>query len=140
MADQIDKSFLGTGWSFPPSFNVKQQQLEMVSEEEDIRQSLFLLIATAPGERIMNPAYGCDLNSLVFEPISQTTRHEIIVMVQMAILLFEPRIKVHEVDVIVVSYDPGLLHIRVEYTVIQTNTRDNMVYPFFLKEGTNIIM
>jgi phage baseplate assembly protein W len=138
MADQINKSFLGTGWSFPPSFNHHNSTFELVSEEDDIRQSLMLLIATAPGERIMNPAYGCDLNSLVFEPINDATCFEIISMVRMAILQFEPRVIVDEVVVHVASLEPGILHIQVDYTVIQTNSRSNFVYPFYLQEGTNI--
>ena len=138
MADQIDKSFLGTGWSFPPTFDHFDHSLEMVSEEKDIRQSLYILIATIPGERIMNPAYGCDLHGLVFDAITESTRYEIIAAVTQAIRLFEPRITVHNVEVHVASYDPGMLHIVVDYTVIQTNSRSNIVYPFYLKEGTNI--
>lgn len=140
MPDQIDKSFLGTGWSFPPAFHPEQFEPEMVAEEADIGQSLFLLISTAPGERIMNPAYGCDLHSLVFERITEATRYKIVSMVSLAILMFEPRVTVNEIDVRIVSHDPGLIHIRVEYTVIQTNTRSNIVYPFYLQEGTNVIL
>jgi len=72
MENQIKKSFLGTGWGFPPEFNELTLSVNMVSEEEDIRQSLFILLSTTPGERPLNPAYGCDLQSLVFEKISES--------------------------------------------------------------------
>lgn len=138
MEEQNDKSFLGTGWGFPPTFNEQTLRLELVSEEEDIRQSLFLLISTTPGERILNPGYGCDLQSLVFERITESIRNKITSMVSLAILRFEPRIIVHQIDTRVVSYDPGTIHILVEYTVIQTNTRSNIVYPFYFQEGTHL--
>lgn len=135
---QVKKSFLGTGWSFPPTFHLDRNHVEMVSEEEDIRQSLFLLISTTPGERLMRPAYGCDLQKLVFEQISHTLRVEIIAMVELAILRFEPRIRVEEVNVTIDPNNYGLLYILVDYLVKSTNSRSNIVYPFYLKEGTHV--
>jgi uncharacterized protein len=140
MQEKIEKSFLGTGWNFPPRFREQDRSLELVSEEDDIRQSLFLLIATAPGERIMNPEYGCDLNSLIFERISESLRHKIRLMVSRAIFQFEPRVIVENIDIHLVSTEPGILHIVVDYTVIQTNSRDNIVYPFYREEGTSIVL
>lgn len=137
--DQITKSFLGTGWGFPPSFSTDTFAIQMVSAEEDIKQSLFLLLSTTPGERIMNPAYGCDMQKFIFSPLSTSTQTEISAIVKRAILLYEPRVHVQEVTVHVVSIDPGLLHIIIDYIVIQTNSRSNMVYPFYHQEGTNII-
>ena len=135
---KVEKSFLGTGWGFPPSFELERTTVEMVSEEEDIRQSLYLLISTTPGERLMRPGYGCDLQSLVFEQISHMLRVEIIDMVKMAVLRFEPRIKVEDVRVTVDPDNQGLLYILVDYLVKTTNSRGNIVYPFYLKEGTNV--
>lgn len=111
----------------------------MAANEEDIHQSLFILFSTSPGERLMNPHYGCDLNKMVFEKMSNSLRVDIISVVTDAIVNFEPRVKVENVDVQVVSYETGLLHILVEYTVIQTNSRRNIVYPYYLLEGTSII-
>lgn len=138
MTGNNDKSFLGTGWGFPPEFDTDRRTPELVSEEQDIQQSLFLLMSTTPGERIMNPAYGCDLQSVVFERIAEATRFKIISLVSAAILMFEPRIIVNEIEVYIISYDPGLIHIQIEYTIIKTNTRSNIVYPFYQNEGTNI--
>lgn len=134
----IQKSFLGTGWSFPPTFHLGSDSVEMVSEDEDIRQSLFLLISTIPGERLMRPAYGCDLHQLVFEQVSHTLRVEIISLVEMAILRYESRIKVDNIAVSMSPENYGLLYIAVEYIIKTTNSRSNIVYPFYLKEGTHV--
>jgi len=138
MEDKKDKSFLGTGWSFPPEFRRDSRSVVMCSDEADIRQSLMLLVSTAPGERILRPSYGCDLQSMVFERLTEATRTRISALVHRAILLFEPRVTVHEVAVHFVSHETGMIHIVVDYTIIQTNTRSNIVYPFYLKEGTNV--
>ncbi len=136
----MKKSFLGTGWSFPPMVREKNRALDMVSDEADIQQSLFLLISTTPGERIMFPEFGCDLYRLVFERINEALRFEIIALVNKAIYLFEPRVKVENTTVHIESIDPGIIHINVEYTIIQVNSRGNIVFPFYLQEGTSVVL
>lgn len=134
------KSFLGTGWAFPPTFWKQDYSQEMVSEERDIQQSLYILISTVPGERLMNPLYGCDLYRLVFQRITEALRQEIKVMVTKAIETFEPRVVVEGVEVHIISLEPGILHIVVHYSVIQTNSRANIVYPFYLQEGSSVVI
>lgn len=136
----MDKSFLGTGWGFPPAFQEQTLSLELVSEEMDIRQSLFILLSTVPGERPLNPTFGCDLRSLVFERITESLRYKIKSMVTRAINLFESRVTVQKVEVQIISIEPGMLQVTVDYTVVQTNSRDNIVYPFYLQEGTSVIL
>ena len=68
-------NFLGTGWSFPPSFNNEIASIELVSDEEDINQSLNILLSTSLGERVMQPRYGCNLEDYLFEPLSITILH-----------------------------------------------------------------
>lgn len=136
----MDKSFLGTGWGFPPAFQEQTLSLELVSEEKDIRQSLFILLSTVPGERLLNPSFGCDLSSLVFERITESLRYEIKSMVSRAISLFESRVTVEKVEVQIISIEPGMLQVVVDYKVVQTNSRDNIVYPFYLQEGTSVIL
>lgn len=138
MLEEITRSFLGRGWSFPPAFNAYNREVVMVEEGEDIEQSLRILISTLPGERLMNPTYGCDLHALVFENISPTLENEIITMVEKAIIAHEPRVIVDEIAVQEDDNHIGLIKIQVTYTVVATNTRSNMVYPFYLKEGTNL--
>jgi len=131
-------SFLGTGWSFPPRFSVHDRQVVMESGEEDIRQSLLILLSTSPGERLMNPAYGCGLQHMTFERFTYAVKNRIVDMVGRAILLFEPRVILEKVDVVPVSLLDGQVNIIVDYTVITTNTRHNIVYPFYIGEGTNL--
>ena len=133
-----DRSFLGRGWHFPPSFDKVNNSVKMVESEEDIRQSLYILISTLAGERLLNPLYGCDLHSLVFERLTATIKQEIIDLVEMAIIRFEPRILVNEVRVQMDQVELGLIKIIVDYTVRQTNSRSNIVYPYYLNEGTNV--
>ena len=110
----------------------------MVSEEEDIRQSLYLLFSTIPGERVMNPAYGCDLHSLVFERLTPSTENQMVDMIKTSIIRFEPRIILDDVVVNMVDAYQGRIDIGVVYTIRITNSRDNIVYPFYFKEGTNV--
>jgi uncharacterized protein len=136
--DKIYKSFLGTGWSFPPSFSNIKKGVILVSEEDDIRQSLQILLSTTVGERVMEPEYGCNLNSYVFETLNSSVKANIVNMVQRAILYFEPRIKVNAVEIKGNEDVEGFLSIMIAYTIITTNSRSNYVYPFYINEGTNI--
>ena len=133
-----DRSFLGTGWGFPPEFGGKGRAVRMVSTEDDIRESLWILLSTSPGERIMYPEYGCGLRSMVFGNITSSTITEIKDMIESAVLFFEPRITLDNIDIDTGELYQGLLRIRLEYTVRTTNSRSNMVFPFYILEGTNI--
>lgn len=134
----VDKSFLGSGWGFPPEFNLLTRETRMVSEEEDIRESLRILFSTAPGERMMQPSYGCGLKTLVFEHFSESTVTELKDLVERAVLFFEHRITLNEVDIDADELFQGVIKILLTYTVRTTNTRSNMVYPFYFLEGTNV--
>lgn len=133
-----DTQFLGTGWAFPPSFDWRSKEATLVSQVEDIQQSLRILLGTVPGERVMQPAYGCGLKRMVFETINDSAATEIKDIVSKAILFFEVRITLHEVDLDWSDIANGLLRLKLDYTVRTTNTRTNMVYPFYLREGTNL--
>jgi phage baseplate assembly protein W len=134
-----DKSFLGTGWSFPPAFsNASGQQLLMVSDEEDIKESLYILMHTIPGERLMLPEYGCNLRLLVFENIDTAFNNDVQQIIFKAILQYEPRIKFNYTKIDTSGELDGIVFIYIDYTIISTNTRNNIVFPFYLQEGTNI--
>lgn len=132
------KSFLGTGWSFPPRFDEEQSSITMVSEEEDIKESIFLLLSTTPGERITNPKYGCDLRKFVFRPINAETQFLIKEAIKKAILYYEPRINVNEIEFDTSKERDGVVNIHLEYTIVSVNTRTNIVFPFYKVEGTDI--
>lgn len=129
--------FLGTGWSFPPTFDKKGRTVEMLSDEADIKSCLGILLSTSIGERIMQPKYGCDLKRFLFEPLNTTLKAYIKDLVKKAILYFEPRIKLEEIS-LTTDDNEGILLITVDYTIITTNTRNNLVFPYYLEEGTNI--
>lgn len=133
----IKQTFLGTGWNFPPTFRIELKGVEMISDEEDIKSSLKILMSTEFTERIMHPRYGCNLTPFVFQPLNTSTRTMIEKIVNDAVTLNEPRIIADSVNI---KYDPeeGRVDIKIEYSIITTNTRDNYVFPFYLTEATNL--
>ncbi len=108
----------------------------MVSDLEDIRQSLRVLMSTAPGERIMLPGYGCDLWQFMFRTVTTSLTTEMGDVVSMAIIRWEPRIDPISVTVTEDPGTAGLVHIEILFEVRVTNTRSNLVYPFYLNEAT----
>lgn len=126
-------SFLGRGWSFPPGFDRTTGKIEMATDEEDVRQSLHILLSTSIGERILEPRYGCNLSRFLFEPLDTSLRTYIKDVVRDAILYFEPRVVLERVQVKAESSE-GRLIIDVEYRIPATNTRTNLVFPFYLGE------
>lgn len=131
-----DSSFLGTGWTFPPTFTRAGYRVEMASGERDIRESLWVLFSTTPGERLMVPRYGCTLWEMVFRAIDTGLMTDLEDAVAVAILDWEPRIDVVEVKVQPDATVDGKVLVSVEYVVRQTNSRSNLVYPFYVEEGT----
>ncbi len=130
-------SFLGTGWDFPPTFEGGPDRVRMISDEEDIRSSLRILLSTTIGERRMQPRYGCNMDRLVFEPADGTFQAYLKDLVKIAILYFEPRIILEDVTLEPQPYE-GLIMITVSYTIARTNTRFNFVYPFYITDGTEV--
>ncbi|BAV05986.1 hypothetical protein SAMN05421788_10660 [Filimonas lacunae] len=132
------QSFLGRGWSFPPSFDKLHMSVNMVSELEDIIQSIRIILGTVPGERVMQPTFGCALRRMVFERVDSVFISTINDLIRQALLNFEPRVKFLEAMVIQQNELEGLVHLEIAFTVIITNTRHNIVYPFYFLEGTNV--
>ncbi len=127
-------NFLGRGWKFPPQFDEAGGKVRMVSNEEDIHNSLEVLLSTKVGERIMQPEFGCNLDEMLFEPLTTSLKTKIKDLVFTAIYNFEARIK--PLDVILTGKDlDGLVEIEVQYMVKATNSRYNIVYPYYLIEG-----
>ncbi len=130
------KSFLGKGWIFPPEFDRERGIVHMVENEEDIRQSIRIILGTIPGERPMRPTFGCGIRQFVFESNDPTYNRKLKDTVYEALLYNEPRIKIDSIEIERSEETEGLIHLHIEYMVIITNTRSNMVYPFYLDEGT----
>jgi uncharacterized protein len=134
----MSDSFLGTGWGFPPTFDSSTDTVVMTSDEADIHQSLQILLATRQGERVMVPDYGCNLDEMVFEPMTTTFKTYISEMIQTAILFYEPRIDLNTVQVDDSQETEGVILLILNYTIRTTNSRFNFVYPYYKNEGTEI--
>ena len=138
MSDNTDKiEFLGKGWTYPIGFNKAQSALHISTGNNDIRESLEILLGTVPGERYMHPDFGCDLIALSFEPLTLSFKTEITSRIKTAIIKFEPRIDLDKVEFEDKS-DEGIIFLHIFYTIRSVNSRANMVYPYYLKEGTNL--
>jgi uncharacterized protein len=131
-----DASFLGAGWTFPPTFSRPGLTVVMAEGEEDVRQALRIIIETVPGERVMLPTFGCGIWTLVFRALTSTFITELAAAVQKAILDWEPRVDLEGVEVREVPDEEGLVTVTVSYRIRRTNTRDNLVFPFYVREGT----
>ena len=138
--DEDRRAYLGTGWGFPPTFEQAAQRVRLVSAEEDIRQSLQILLSTSLGERVMQPSYGCELRDLLFETLTPTVASGIKERVRTAILYHEPRIRVNRLDLSLDDSLQGVVLIEVDYTIISTNSRFNAVYPFYIQEGSGTLL
>lgn len=130
-----NEAFLGRGWSFPPVLT--DSGVKLSAYEQDIRESLRVLFSTSPGERVNRYDYGCNLRQYAFEPLSEQLTVRIRNEIARAVILFEPRIELEDVS-FEEQPENGVLLIHLTYKVLRTNNRNNMVYPFYLREGTSI--
>lgn len=134
----MSQDFLGRGWSFPPSFARDRAAVGMLEEEADIVSSLEILLGTAPGERVMQPFYGCNLAELLFEALDTRMKTLMADKLESAILYHEPRIALESVKLGESLELEGVVLIEVVYRVKSTNSRFNFVYPYYKQEGTDI--
>lgn len=135
-----ENKFSGSGWQFPPEFckGDVAAVTAPASGAEKIAQSLKALLGTDLGERLMRPDYGCGISRLLFEPVDQRTITKIQNSISDALLLFEPRIRLVGVKILQDRNETGLLQISIEYVIKVTNSRFNLVYPFYINEATNV--
>ncbi len=131
---ELNDSFLGRGWSFPPTFT-KGAGIQMLSGEADVQSSLEILLSTRIGERIMQPEYGCNTDTMLFSSMNTSFQTFMKKQITTAILADEPRIDLNNVDLVLPDPGGGTLLIIIDYTVRTTNTRGNLVYPFYLTES-----
>jgi phage baseplate assembly protein W len=129
----VERTFLGTGWSFPIALDAAGE-IATAAGDEDVHQAVRIVLGTALGERAMRPAYGAGLEALVYEPLNTATalaRHR----VEQALIRYEPRIDVLGVSAEAHARESGRLDIAIDYRVRATNAFYNLVYPFYLVEG-----
>jgi phage baseplate assembly protein W len=132
-----ETDFLGQGWAFPPSFSRGANTADMVSKQEDINQSLGILLSTSLGERFLQPTYGCNLHDYLFESLDDSMKSFLEDLIRTAILLHEPRIKLERIEMLTKPLE-GLILFEIYYWIRTTNTRTNFVYPFYFTEGTDL--
>lgn len=134
-----DIPFLGTGWGFPPQFSAGGKNLETTRNVENVHKSIAILLQTDVGERVMRESFGGSLARYQFEQINQGLVTEIKDLVSNAIVQHEPRVTLEEVEVSQDSQIEGRLLVKLQYTVSATNTRFNLVYPFYITEAQTSI-
>jgi Bacteriophage baseplate protein W len=138
----MSKPFLGVGWSFPLEVVKRDDErrapvgeLRTAAYEESVRQSIWLILGTAKGERVMRPDFGCGIYDLVFETNSASAAGRIEEEVRDALLFFEPRIDVLEIRV-QPDNNGEVLMISIDYQVRATDNMFNLVYPFYVERGS----
>jgi phage baseplate assembly protein W len=130
--------FLGRGWSFPPDFTLPVAGVAMLEDDADVASSLQILLSTTPGERVMQPLYGCNMSELVFESVDTRIKTLMADKIESAILYFEPRVTLQSVKLDDSRITEGVVLIQVIYAVKTTNSRFNFVFPYYVQEGTDI--
>jgi len=129
------KSFLGRGWTFPVRLHEKEGTISLSEYERDIQESIWIILSTRKGERVMRPEFGCGIHDLVFEVINTTTLTDIEVRIREALAAFEARIDVTRVNALTADAGVnGFMRISIDYVIRGTNNQLNLVYPFYIKE------
>ncbi len=127
---QDAKGFLGSGWKFPIQLDPRTGKIATSSLEENIEESIGIILSTYRGERVMRPEFGSNVADYIFSPVNYTEKETIAYELNNQLLIDEPRIKDIEVECSDSGID-GRLDITVSYTVRTTNNRYNKVYPFY---------
>lgn len=131
---QQDRAFLGRGLKFPLQVTTRGR-LAMAQEEDRIEESIYLILGTRLGERLMQPAFGCGIHDLLFAPNNPSTRTRAVEHVRRALVAYEARIDVLSVTAETTDAETSLLLIRVDYRIRANNAVGNIVYPFYITEG-----
>lgn len=134
--DERGKEFLGKGWGFPFSIAPDDGRVALARYEDDVRQAIRIILATAKGERAMHLEFGCGIHDLVFGAISTALIAQVQRDVLEALRTFEPRIDVLRVTVDQTRLEDGRLDVSIDFRVRTTNQPGNYVYPFYFKEVT----
>jgi len=126
-----EPEFWGRGWRFPVKLDASHGVADAEGADK-VRQSIWMILDTAPGERVMRPDFGCGIHDLVFECLSEATIGQVMNEVAQALARWEPRIDVLSVDVSASPGAPNVLAISIDYALRSTNSRFNLVYPFYV--------
>lgn len=128
-------AFIGKGWGFPPRFGKQGHTNQMVSGAQEVDQGIEILLRTQIGERMMQQEFGCSLEAYAFEEMNATLLNEIKGNIELAMIKYERRIEVLKVAVTADKAVQGILHIAIDYSIPETNSRYNLVFPYYLEES-----
>lgn len=128
------RTYLGVGWKFPLQVT-PAGRMALAQYEQRIEESIYLILSTAKGERVMLPDFGCGIHELVFAPNNASTQSAVVYNVRQALVTYEPRIDVLDINAESAPEEPNLLLIRIDYRVRANNARGNLVYPFYIQEA-----
>lgn len=134
----MSQEFLGTGWAFPfqsVPIDPNANQIARSSGEDDVHQAILIILGTAPGERVMRPDFGCRIHDYLFAPNTTRTASLVELAVEEALIRWEPRALLEQVTAEPDPLDPALLRVSIAYTIRATDSRFNLVYPFYLERG-----
>ena len=129
------RAYLGVGWKFPLQVT-PGGKIAPAKYEQRIEESIYLILSTASGERVMLPEFGCGIHDLVFAPNNAGTIAMVVQTVRQALVAYEPRIDVLDITADTAPEQPNLLLIRINYQIRANNVLGNLVYPFYISEGT----
>lgn len=131
----MGKSFLGKGWKFPIEVDATTGRIMISEYEEDIKESIQLILNTSKGERVMRPTFGCSIFEYNFSVIDDTTMRLMETSIEEAIRIWEPRVHDVQIKLLRDLEHLGRLSIHIDYVVRSTNNLFNLVYPFYIHEG-----
>jgi hypothetical protein len=134
MDTRTGDKYLGVGWKFPLQVDARGR-IAGAAYEQRIEESIYIILSTSPGERVMQPEFGCGIHDMVFAPNNAATMGLVADRVQKSLVRFEQRINVLSVNVESAPEQPNLLLIRIDYRVRANNAFGNLVYPFYVTEG-----
>jgi uncharacterized protein len=135
MTDSKQREYLGIGWKFPLQVT-PDGRIAQAGYEQRIEESIYLILSTSRGERVMLPDFGCGIHDLVFAPNNPGTLAQVVQNVRKALVAAEPRIDVLDVAADSAPDSPNLLLIRINYRIRANNAVGNLVYPFYIGESS----
>ena len=138
MQNNVHNDFLGIGWKFPPKFSEDGKTITMVNNEENVHQSLFILLTTIKGQRMLRSNFHCDLQPFVYQNVDYQLINDMRNTIEQSILIHESRINLERVEVIPDNEEPGVVYICIYYRICNSNSRQNILFPYYLNESTNI--
>jgi len=133
--DRGKREHLGVGWKFPLQVT-PGGRIALARYEQRIEESIYLILSTAKGERVMLPDFGCGIHELVFAPNNSMTLSLVVQNAREALVRYEPRIDVLDVAAETTPEQRNLLLIRISYRIRANNALANLVYPFYISEGS----